>query len=316
MEFSRDLSEAVVDRINNRLINPCLAVLLAVAASSFSSIFTKLAGAPPLVIAFYRLLFTVLLIAPLALNGSGRRELRGVGPGDFFLAVVSGAFLSLHFATWITSLNYTSISSSTVLAAMQPLFVITGGVLFLGERLKRTALVGAAGTLAGSVLIGINDFQIGGGALYGDMLAFSGAFWIALYVLLGRSLRAKLSLFTYVFIVYSASTALLLIFNVIAGNSLYSYPVGDWLCFLALAVIPTIFGHTVFNWALKYVQASVVSVSILGEPVGATILAYFIFNQVPAMLQVSGGLIIIAGILVFIKSSADMDGTEEGQSRS
>ncbi|MFZ5634314.1 MAG: DMT family transporter [Bacillota bacterium] len=293
--------------------NPYLAVVLAVVAASFSSIFTKLSNAPPLVIAFYRLLFTVLIISPLALNAGGRRELRRIEPRDFILAVTSGAFLSLHFATWITSLNYTSISSSTVLVTMQPLFVITGGFLFLGEKLKKTALLGAAATLAGSVMIGINDFRIGGGALYGDLLAFSGAFWVALYVLIGRSLRMKLSLFTYVFIVYSASAILLLVFNLIAGTSLYPYPAGDWLCFLALAVIPTIFGHTVFNWALKYVKAAMVSVSILGEPVGATILAFFIFNQVPGVLQVSGGLIIIAGLFLFIKSSVDGAGRKPGQ---
>ncbi|MCL6610022.1 MAG: DMT family transporter [Peptococcaceae bacterium] len=287
-------------------IKPCLAVLLAVVAVSFSSIFTKLSSAPPLVIAFYRLLFTVALLAPLALNARGRREMAAMGIRDILLAVMSGAFLALHFAVWITSLNYTSISSSTVLVTMQPLFVITGGALFLGEKLPGSALAGAAVTIAGSVLVGVNDFQIGGRALFGDFLAFSGALFVAVYVLIGRLLRKKLSLFPYVFIVYSASAAILLPSCLLAGASLYPYPAGDWLCFLALAVVPTIFGHTVFNWALKYVRAAVVSVSILGEPAGATILALLIFQQVPGALQVIGGMVIIAGLFLFTKSASDV----------
>lgn len=294
-----------MEKTDTPFFNPYLAVLLGVVAVAFASVFTKLSTAPPLVIAFYRLLFTVLMIAPLALNSRGRKEIMSIGAGDLLPAVVSGAFLALHFAAWITSLSYTSISSSTVLVTMQPLFVITGGFLFLGEKLHKGALAGAAMTIAGSVLIGINDFQLGGKALLGDFLAFSGAFFVAVYVLIGRNLRKKLSLLTYVFIVYAASTALLLVANFLAGTALYPYPAGDWVCFLALALIPTILGHTVFNWALKYVRAAIVSVCLLGEPVGATVLAFLIFHQVPGLLQLTGGFIIIAGLFLFIKSSAE-----------
>ncbi len=227
------------------LINPLAAVLLGVAAVAFSSIFTKLATAPPLVIAFYRLAFTVALLAPLALNASGRRELRGVRGLDLGMAVLAGAFLAMHFSVWITSLNYTSVASSTVLVTMQPLFVFTGGVLFLNEKISARGLAGAAIALAGSVLIGINDFQLGGTALKGDILAFSGAFFVAVYMIIGRKLRSGLSLFPYVFVVFGSAAAVLLIFNLAAGSRFYPYPALDCLWFWPWLLYP-LFSATPF----------------------------------------------------------------------
>ncbi|MBO8137085.1 MAG: DMT family transporter [Desulfotomaculum sp.] len=285
------------------IINPYLAVVLGVLAAAFSSIFTKLAQAPPLIIAFYRLSFTVLLLAPAAYV-TGRSELKRIGRKDLLLAVASGILLALHFAVWITSLNYTTVASSTVLVTMQPLFVIIGGYFLYQEKLTRRGLTGAAMALLGSIIIGINDFRVGGQALWGDLLAFAGAVFVAGYVLIGRKLRAKLSLFSYVIVVYGASALTLLVFSLAANLPFFSYESSTWLWFLLLAVVPTIFGHTVFNWALRYVKAAVVSVSILGEPVGATILAYFIFHEVPSLLQLAGGTIIITGLYVFIFSVA------------
>ncbi|MCL6638816.1 MAG: DMT family transporter [Firmicutes bacterium] len=286
------------------LLNPYLAVLLGVMAVSFASVFTKLATAPPLVIAFYRLGITVLLLSPLALNSRGRNELRGVRRRDLLLAAVAGAFLALHFTVWIMSLNYTSIASSTVLVTMQPLFVVTLGALFLGEKVGWNGLCGAAVALSGSIVIGLGDFQIGGQAVIGDGLAFLGAFFVAVYVLIGRDLRARLTLFPYVFLVYGTSTVFLLVLNLAWRTPFYPYPAGDWLCFLGLAVVPTIFGHTVFNWALRYVRASIVSVSILGEPVGATFLGYVILHQVPGALQMAGGFLILGGVYLFISADS------------
>lgn len=290
--------------------NPYLAIILAVIATAFSSIFVKLATAPPLAIAFYRLTFTVLILAPLALNAAGRRDLKEISRRDLAMAALAGAFLAVHFTVWITSLQYTSVASSTVLVTMQPLFVVSGGYFFFKEKLSLRGLAGAAITLTGSVIVGISDFRVGGEALRGDILAFGGAFFVAVYVLIGRSLRGRLSLFPYVFMVYGTSAAFLLIFNLAAGTALYPYPPMDWLWFLALAVVPTIFGHTIFNWALRFVKAAVVSVSILGEPVGAAVLAYFIFKEAPGTLQLIGGITIIFGLYYFISSSgASGDGS-------
>lgn len=282
-------------------INPYLVVLVGVLAAGFSSIFTKLAEAPPLIIAAYRLGFTVLLMAtPTYLTG--RKELRQVGGKELSLACLAGLFLAMHFAVWITSLQYTSVASSTVLVTMQPLFVISGGYFLYGERIGKVGLLGAALALTGSMLIGINDFQIGGQALWGDILAFAGAIFIAVYVLIGRKLRATMSVLPYTFLVYGSATIILVLMNLFYGSAFYPYPTMTWFWFLCLAVFPTLLGHSLFSWALKYVKAAVVSVSILGEPVGATILAYFIFHEVPSLMQLVGGSIIITGLFVFITS--------------
>jgi len=281
-------------------VNPYLAVLLGVAALSTASILVKLASAPPLVVAFYRLGFTTLLLSPFALNAQGRRELSSVSRCDLAWAALAGTFLALHFAVWITSLQFTSVASSTVLVTLQPLFVLSGGFLVLKERVGQRALLGAGICLVGSLLIGLNDFRIGGEALYGDLLAFSGAFFVAVYVMIGRRLRMRISLFPYVFTVYGAAAVVLLALALGSGTALYPYPPLDWVWFLGLAVLPTILGHTVFNWALRYVRAAVVSVSVLGEPVGASILAYFIFGEVPGVLQLMGGAVIIGGLSLFI----------------
>ncbi|MBU4533251.1 MAG: DMT family transporter [Firmicutes bacterium] len=281
------------------LINPYLAVGLGVLAVSFSSIFTKMADAPPTVIAFYRLGLATLVLLPFALRGLPLKELRSISRQDLKLAFAAGSLLALHFTVWITSLNYTSIASSTVLVTMQPLFVIAGSFLILKERIGTVALLATGLALTGSIIVGISDFQVGEQALYGDFLALMGAGFVAGYVLIGRSLRARLCVVSYTFLVYGSCTLVLLGFCLATSAPLYPYPGTDWYCFIALALIPTLLGHSVFNWALRYVKATVVSVSILGEPVGASILAYFIFAETPAMLQVLGGLVIMGGITVF-----------------
>lgn len=289
------------------LINLYLAILIGVLAAASSSIFTKLAEAPPMIIAFYRLFFTMLVLTPFVIK-SGLKQIKEINRKDFGLACLAGVFLALHFSFWITSLNYTSIASSTVLVTLQPLFVISGGYLFYKERITPRGVLGAAMALGGSILIGVGDFQIGGKALLGDALAFAGAFFVAGYVLIGRGLRDRLSLLPYVYVVYGATAVTLLMGNLITfRDPLFPYSRLTWLWFLALALIPTIMGHTVFNWALRYVKAAVVSVSILGEPVGATILAYFIFGQTPGTLQLAGGLVILAGLTIFISSTVNTE---------
>lgn len=290
-------------------INPYMAILAAVLAAAFSSIFTKLAQAPPIIIAFYRLLFTLALIAPFV-GRAGWRELRYIGSREKALAALAGIFLALHFSFWITSLNYTSVSSSTVLVTLQPIFVIAGGYFLYGETLGRAGLAGVALALLGSVLVGLGDFRVGGQALLGDIMAFAGAFFVAGYVIIGRGLRQKMSLLPYLFLVYGMAALTLLAENTfLFRDPLLGYPGSAWFWFFLLALVPTIMGHNIFNWALRYVRASVVSVSILGEPVGATILAYFIFAQQPGPLQITGALIIMAGVTLFILHAQRDDGS-------
>lgn len=284
-------------------VNPYLVVGLGVLGISFGSLFARLAGAPPLAVAFYRMLFTAVLLGPPALSRAGRAELAGLRRGEILVAAGSGFFLALHFYTWIGSLNYTSVASSTVLVNMQPLFVFLGSWIFLREKVPPGSLFYALLALLGSVLIGVSDFNLGGAALKGDLLALAGALFVAGYVLIGRRLRRRLSLFPYTFLVYGVSALILLGLSLAAGTPLFPYPASTWLCFLALAVVPTIFGHTLFNWALGYLKASVVSVAFLGEPVGAAVLAFLFLGEVPALLQAAGGLILLAGVYLFLVSS-------------
>ena len=298
-----------METIEKPTFNPYLAVVLAILAMAFASIFVRLSTAPPMIIAFYRMALTFLILAPLALTHSGCAELRGMNKRDLGAAATAGLFLAIHFTVWNASLEYTSIASSTVLVTMQPLFVITLGFLFLKEKVNTKSLAGAALALTGSILVGASDFQIGGKAIFGDILAFSGAFFIAVYFMIGRNLRGKLSLFPYVFLVYGTAAVFLLIANLLARIPLYPYPTMDWLWFLALAIIPTIGGHTVYNWALRYVKTIVVSVSFLGEPVGATILGFLIFREIPGPMQLLGGIVIIAGLYIFLTAARSENGS-------
>ncbi|MGE5576115.1 MAG: DMT family transporter [Syntrophothermus sp.] len=284
-------------------INPYAAVFFGVIAVSISSILIKLSSAPALAIAAYRMLFTFLILAPVTLATSSG-ELRKVTREDLLLSVASGLFLALHFLSWITSLKYTSVASSVVLVTMQPVFVVIGGYFFLRESIPRSAFYGALAAMAGSIFIGLNDAQAGQDSLFGDLLAFAGAVLVAAYVVLGRGLRQRLSLLPYTFLVYGTASVVLLAASFLTGTPLWPYSAFNFALFLALAIFPTILGHTVFNWALRYVKAAVVSVSILGEPVGAVILAIPILKEIPGPAQLLGGAITLAGMYWFVRASA------------
>jgi len=304
-----------VTTVNQPKINPYIVLFVAVAGVSFGSLFAKLSDAPALIIATYRNGLATLILAPFAVTLC-RRELTSASSRDLLMALASGFFLAFHFATWIASLNYTSVASSTVLVTMQPIFVVLGSFLILKETVSIKAIAGGTLAIVGSILIGISDFAVGGSALRGDFLALSGAVLIAGYVLIGRRLRQRFSLVAYTFIVYGTCSAVLVIMDLITGAPLYPYSPYNWLLFWGMALIPTIIGHTLLNWALKHLPASTVSVSILGEPVGASILAAIFLGEFPAALQVVGSLLILTGVYFFMKfSTAGIYGRPKGSRR-
>lgn len=284
-------------------INPYLAILVGVFAVSFSSIFVRLCSAPPLVIAAYRLIFTFCFLAPFALWG-GAPALKAMSARQVRLAAASGVFLALHFVTWFISLKYTSIASSVVLVTTQPFFVVLGSWIFFKERVPRKALYGGLLSFAGSFVIGATDFQMGERAFIGDILALFAAVMVSGYLLIGRKLRGDVGLTGYTFVTYGASAATLAAAVLATGASFYPYPARDWLIFVALALVCTILGHTVFNWVLRYVQASVVSVSVLGEPLGAILWAAVFLGENPTLRQAIGGSLIFAGLYIFTKMTA------------
>lgn len=288
--------------VNPPAVNPYMVLALAVFCVSFGSLFSRLAEAPPLIIATYRMLFTVALLTPATLATS-RREMTSLRRGDVLIALASGVFLALHFYTWITSLGYTTVASSTVLVTTHPIFVVIGSYLFLKEKIPLKALAAGAAAMAGVMLIGAGDFRLGQEALLGDLLAVSGAALVAAYMLIGRKLRQRLSILAYTFLVYGSSTVVLLLLTLATNTPMFPYPPATWLLFLGLALVPTIGGHTLFNWALGYLPAPVVSMSILGEPVGATVLALLFLGEVPSLQQLTGGAVILLGVYGFLAAS-------------
>jgi drug/metabolite transporter (DMT)-like permease len=276
-----------------------LLLLIAVVAVSWAAIFIKFTGAPPLATAFYRMSFATLFILPLAIRKSLPEILRLKGK-VLILTLLSGVFLGFHFATWIASLDYTSIPNSVVLVTTQPIFVAILSHLLLKEKISLTILFAILLALLGSFIISGGDFQVGKANLLGDILALIGAIMAAAYLLCGRVVRQELSLITYIFMVYFISALVLGFLCIIWGTPLYPYPAKTFVWFILLGLIPTVIGHSLYNWALKYLKAYLVGMSILGEPVGATILAYFFFKQIPPTLTYLGAAAIFAGIfLVF-----------------
>ncbi|KGX86572.1 DMT family transporter [Pontibacillus litoralis] len=284
--------------------NPYLAISIGVLSVSTSAVLVKLAGdAPASIIANYRLFIAVLLMTPYILFYK-TKEFRSISKKDWWLSGVSGVFLAFHFILWFESLNYTSVASSVVLVTMQPIFAFLGTYFFFKERFTAGAVISMIIAITGSVVISWGDFQISGQALFGDILALLGAVMVTGYFLVGQHVRKRLSLMTYTFVVYSISSITLILYNVITTKPFTGYSTETWMYFLALAIIPTFFGHTLFNWALKWVSTSSISMSIVFEPIGASLLAYFILGEKISGFQWLGGAIVIFGLSLFIFSTS------------
>ena len=285
------------------IVNPYLAVLAGVFAVSFSALFVRLTTAPALMIATYRLLITFVVLTPYALVRH-RHELAALSWRERGLAAASGLCLALHFVTWFTSLRYTSVASSVVLVTTQPIFVVLGSWIFFREKISRMAMMGGGLALVGSFIIGASDFQIGRDAFWGDLLALTAAILVSGYLLIGRRMRSDVALPVYTFYTYGSSAAVLVVASLATGTPFAPYPAHDWLIFCALAVVCTVIGHTVFNWVLRYVQASVVSVSVLGEPLGAILWASIFLREFPTLRQFIGACFIFGGLFIFTRFSA------------
>jgi drug/metabolite transporter (DMT)-like permease len=276
----------------------------AVLALAFSSIFiSKLeqTAVPALVIAFYRMALATALLMPIAL-ALKRREIAALARKDLTLLLMGGFFLAVHFGAWITSLKYIPISTSVVLVNSHPLFVAIASYLFLGETPQRRSLAGTAVGLAGMIVIAhdaLGDVQL---ALKGDGLALLGALAVVGYFIIGRKARTRISLLGYVTPLYAVCSLFLLIWVLTTGDSLWPYSGTQWIYFTALAVVPTILGHTVFNWAIKHVRPSAISLAFLGEPVAASVLAFIFFSQRPPLATFLGGALVLTGVYLSLSA--------------
>ncbi|MBK3496209.1 DMT family transporter [Viridibacillus sp. YIM B01967] len=281
-------------------IHPYIPIIIGVISVSASAILVKLiAGVDSGVIAFYRMLFSILIMSPLFFM-KYTHELRQLKRRDWLFSIIAGIFLAFHFILWFESLRYTSVASSTVLVTLQPIFAFAGTYFFFKERISFKTLMSGFIAIVGSVLISWGDLKVSGSAFYGDMLALIACALVTGYLLFGQDVRQRLSLMTYTMLVYTASTITLFVYVLIKEESFGPYPTNDWFWFVLLAVIPNLLGHNLFNWSLKWVSTNVLSIAILFEPIGAAILAYFIFNEHLMLTQVIGGAIVIAGIMLFV----------------
>ncbi|MFQ3318727.1 MAG: drug/metabolite transporter (DMT)-like permease [Natronomonas sp.] len=282
------------------------ALAVAILAVSTSAVLVRWSDAPSVVLAFYRVLLTTLLVVPfLVTRHSG--DFGAFEPRDLLVATATGAALAIHFAAYFESLAWTSVAASVTLVQSQPIFVAIGATLVLSETIGVRKALGIAIAIGGMGVMSAGELLAGAAVagahpLYGNILAVLGALMAALYVLVGRSLRQRVALVPYVLVVYSACTLTLLAVALVQGLPLTGYGSREWLIFLALAVGPGLFGHTVVNWALEHVESSIVSVSLLGEPVGATVLALLLLAEVPGLTTVLGGVVVLSGI--YLTSSA------------
>ncbi|MBZ5749975.1 DMT family transporter [Metabacillus rhizolycopersici] len=278
-----------------------MTLFFGVFALSTSAIFVKLADAPATITAFYRMLFAAVMLLPfLLVNKKNRQELRLLSKKQWGLGLLSGVFLAAHYVLWFESLNYTSVASSTVIVTLQPLFSMVGGYFLFKERFSKGAIMGCLVAIAGSIVIGWQDFQISGQALFGDILAFIAAGIITAYFFIGQHVRKRLSLIPYSVISYGSSTLLLGVFAFSQQTPFFNYSVQTWWSFIGLAFIATILGQTIFNWLLKWLSTSIISMSILGETIGTCILAYLILDEVISLQQGIGIALILIGLALFL----------------
>jgi drug/metabolite transporter (DMT)-like permease len=295
-------------------IPPVPTIVFGILAVSTSSIFVRYAQAeaPSLVISAWRLLLATIVLAPFVL-AHNQGDFRTLSRGERLLAFLSGLFLAVHFATWITSLEYTTVSSSVVLVSTSPLWVAILSPLLLKEPLTRPIILGMVLALLGSIIVGVSDAcawtnatltcpslleMVREGAFFGNFLALTGAWMGAGYLLIGRRLRMKLSLLSYIFLIYGVAALVLVLIMVGAGYSPWGYSSQIYVWLVLLALIPQLLGHSTFNWALRYLPAAFVAITLLGEPIGSTILAYFLLEERPTGVNIFGAILILVGIFI------------------
>jgi drug/metabolite transporter (DMT)-like permease len=284
---------------------PSLVLGLALVGISFAGPLVRLSHAHPLAIAIWRLGFSLMIIAVALVATGSWRQWKRLDRSATLLAAGAGVLLAVHFWSWNASVNLTTVSASVVLVNMQPAIVALLSALWLREPPTQRQWGGIAIAIAGAVVVALPDLlssttALTGRAILGDTLALIGAVTAACYYVAGRRLRATLDLWPYVALVYGACFATLLVFALAVQAPVIAQPPRELAIFFALAIGPMLLGHTGLNWALKYLPAYVVNLTLLGEPVGATLLAVALpgIRETPTAATVLGGALILVGVYV------------------
>lgn len=272
---------------------------LAILAVSTAAILIRLSNSHPITIAFFRMFFSSLLFLPLFLRR--KKELKKINFRLIIFIVLSGFSLGLHFASWIYSLQFTTVASSVVLVSSHPLLVLFLSDKLLGESVNKKAYYSVLLALIGVSLIVLGDLRVEEWNMIGDFLALGGMIFLAIYLIIGRKVRKDLSTVTYVFLVYCLASFLLGFISFTFEIGFVVYSIREYVIFFSLALIPTLLGHSVYNWALRYLKPDLVSISLLGEPILSSILAAIIFIEFPPSLSLLGFLITIYGIYISLK---------------
>ncbi|MFP5322730.1 MAG: DMT family transporter [Acidimicrobiia bacterium] len=268
---------------------------VAVLAVSTSGPLIRYAAAPALAVAMWRNVLALPVLAPSALRAPRPTA------GELRLVALSGAFLAAHFATWIPSLSYTSVASSVALVATQPVWAALIARA-RGEHVHREVWIGIGVALVGVLVLSGVDLSISARALFGDLLALVGGALAAAYVSVGSHVRRSVGTAVYTTGSYGVASVLLLAACLVSGRQLVGYETGTWLAILALVVGPQLLGHTLVNTVLRSISATAVSVAILFEVVGATVLAALWFGETPPLAAVPAGLLIFSGVIVVIRA--------------
>lgn len=296
------------DRSLNRYI---IALGIALCATSFSSIFIRLTPASAIIIAFWRQFLASILTLLIIIFSKKFINLKKISKEQIGYFILGGFFLALHFASWILSLFYTTIAQSLVIVNASPAMVVIIGFVFLNEKINRYQIGGILISIIGGLIIVFGSIQPSSQApdpFYGNILAFIGAVTFSGYIIIGRFIRSshEIDLFTYTFYIYFISSIFLAIIALLTSSNEFFYsltgnlPIYAYLGFFLLAIIPTIFGHTLYNYSLKEIKAAVVSVVTLGEPIISSILAMIILFEYPSVISIIGGFIIIFGVSITI----------------
>ncbi|HUQ19585.1 MAG TPA: DMT family transporter [Gemmatimonadaceae bacterium] len=291
--------------------SPGLVLALAIVGISFAGPLVKLSAADPIAIAVWRLGFSLIIVAGFLIATGEWRQWRNVSVRDGLLAIVAGVALAFHFAAWNASIHMTTIAASVVLVNLQPAVILVISAIFLREHPSYRQFIGIAIALLGALIIAAPDFLRSHDSTdlstLGNILAISAAVTAAIYYSIGRSMRASYGVWAYVGLAYTACFVTLLILGVATRAPLYPQPPRELWIFAALAIGPMLFGHTGMNWALKFLPAYVVSLVILGEPIGATVLGMILpgIRQIPPLLTVVGGVVILIGVLITMRSTRE-----------
>ena len=295
--------------------SPLLVLALSLVGISLAAPLIRLSAADPLVIATWRLGFSMIIVAAALVIGGGWREWRTLAAKDYLFALGAGVLLAIHFWSWNASLRYTSVAASVALVNVQPVIIAMVSVLWLRESPSRVQWLGIALAVLGALIVGMADVpgglfaigpallgegQSGSRALFGDLLALLGAVTAAGYYLIGRRLRQHLGLWPYVALVYGAAFATCLLLTQFAGKPLTPQPPRELAIFAGLAIGPMLLGHTGMNWALGHLPAFIVNLTTLGEPIGATILAALLpgIAEVPGVGTIAGGALVLVGVVL------------------